>query len=71
MRTGRVSALAVAVWLSARLAFRAEGGVARRPGLLGLKESRKPVDAMWDGLDRLRSPDAWGALTTESALELI
>jgi hypothetical protein len=29
------------------------------------------ADAVWDVLDQLSSPDAWGALTTESAIQLI
>lgn len=33
--------------------------------------SEPDTDAVWDVLDRLSSPDAWGALTTETALELM
>lgn len=29
------------------------------------------ADTVWDVIDQLMSPDAWGELTTESAIELI
>ncbi len=33
--------------------------------------ARDDPDSVWDVLDQLASPDAWGSLTTESAIELI